>query len=236
MRLLIAFLLFVFSSTLFGQELPPIKNYTPKEYNGEFQNWGVTQSPSKNIYVANHTSLLEFDGSKWHQYKLPTSPVIRSVKAIGDKIYTGSYREFGYWTKNPNGELTYTSLSQKMETSITEDEEFWEIVTLDQWVLFQSLDRIYIYDKIEDSFKIIEAKSDKANMGIVNNNVYFQIAREGLFTCRIWYSAPRVMKALKRRLMSGKASPQAPNTKPFTGSKLRTLAETSPTAPSLVSQ
>jgi len=182
LRLLFAFLLFVFSSTLFGQELPPIKNYTPKEYNGEFQNWGITQSPSKNIYVANHTSLLEFDGSKWHQYKLPTSPVIRSVKAIGDKIYTGSYREFGYWTKNPNGELTYTSLSQKMETSITEDEEFWEIVTLDQWVLFQSLDRIYIYDKIEDSFKIIEAKSDKANMGIVNNNVYFQIAREGLFT------------------------------------------------------
>ncbi|MCR9226005.1 MAG: two component regulator three y domain-containing protein [Flavobacteriaceae bacterium] len=182
MRLLIAFLLFVFSSTLVGQELPPIKNYTPKEYNGEFQNWGITQSPSKNIYVANHTSLLEFDGSKWHQYKLPTSPVIRSVKAVGDKIYTGSYREFGFWAKKANGELAYTSLSQKMETPISEDEEFWDIVVLDQWVLFQSLDRIYIHDNLESSFKVIEAKSDKANMGIVNNNVYFQIAKEGLFT------------------------------------------------------
>lgn len=182
MRLLIAFLLFVFSSTLVGQELPPIKNYTPKEYNGEFQNWGITQSPSKNIYVANHTSLLEFDGSKWHQYKLPTSPIIRSVKAVGDKIYIGSYREFGFWTKKANGELIYTSLSQKMENPISEDEEFWDIVVLDQWVLFQSLDRIYIYDNLESSFKVIEAKSDKANMGIVNNNVYFQIAREGLFT------------------------------------------------------
>ncbi|NVN17554.1 two component regulator three y domain-containing protein [Muricauda sp. HICW] len=182
MRLLIVFLLFIFSSTLVGQELPPIKNYTPKEYNGEFQNWGITQSPSKNIYVANHTSLLEFDGSKWHQYKLPTSPVIRSVMAVGDKIYTGSYREFGFWTKKANGELAYTSLSQKMETPISEDEEFWDIVVLDQWVLFQSLDRIYIYDNLESSFKVIEAKSDKANMGVVNNNVYFQIAKEGLFT------------------------------------------------------
>lgn len=182
MRLLIAFLLFVFSSTLVGQELPPIKNYTPKEYNGEFQNWGITQSPSKNIYVANHTSLLEFDGSKWHQYKLPTSPIIRSVKAVGDKIYIGSYREFGFWTKKANGELIYTSLSQKMENPISEDEEFWDIVVLDQWVLFQSLDRIYIYDNLESSFKVIEAKSDKANMGVVNNNVYFQIAKEGLFT------------------------------------------------------
>jgi len=182
LRLLIAFLLFVFSSTLVGQELPPIKNYTPKEYNGEFQNWGITQSPSKNIYVANHTSLLEFDGSKWHQYKLPTSPIIRSVKAVGDKIYIGSYREFGFWTKKANGELIYTSLSQKMENPISEDEEFWDIVVLDQWVLFQSLDRIYIYDNLESSFKVIEAKSDKANMGVVNNNVYFQIAKEGLFT------------------------------------------------------
>ncbi|WP_108246906.1 helix-turn-helix and ligand-binding sensor domain-containing protein [Muricauda brasiliensis] len=182
MRLLIVFLLFIFSSALVGQELPPIKNYTPKEYNGEFQNWGITQSPSKNIYVANHTSLLEFDGSKWHQYKLPTSPVIRSVMAVGDKIYTGSYREFGFWTKKANGELAYTSLSQKMETPISEDEEFWDIVVLDQWVLFQSLDRIYIYDNLESSFKVIEAKSDKANMGVVNNNVYFQIAKEGLFT------------------------------------------------------
>ncbi len=102
--------------------------------------------------------------------------------AVGDKIYTGSYREFGFWTKKANGELAYTSLSQKMETPISEDEEFWDIVVLDQWVLFQSLDRIYIYDNLESSFKVIEAKSDKANMGVVNNNVYFQIAKEGLFT------------------------------------------------------
>ncbi len=168
---------------MLGQELPPIKNYTTKEYNGEFQNWAITQSSqSKNIYVANHTSLLEFDGSKWHHYKLPTSPIIRSVKAAGDKIYTGSYREFGYWTKEDNGELVYTSLSQKMEIPMAEDEEFWDILVLEQWVLFQSLDRIYIYDFTEDTFKVIEANSDKANLSLVNNNVYFQIARKGLFT------------------------------------------------------
>lgn len=177
----IFFFLILVSSTLFGQELPPIKNYTPKEYNGEFQNWAITQSPSKNIYVANHTSLLEFDGSKWHQYKLPTSPIIRSVKAVGEKIYTGSYREFGFWTKTSEGDLTYTSLSQQMDTAISEDEEFWDIVVLDQWVLFQSLDRIYIYDNLESSFKVIEAKSYKG-MSVVNNNVYFQIDKEGLFT------------------------------------------------------
>ncbi|MEC8831630.1 MAG: LuxR family transcriptional regulator, partial [Bacteroidota bacterium] len=114
-----------------GQELPPIRNYTTKEYNGEFQNWGITQSPSKNIFIANHTSLLEFDGSRWHQYKLPTSPIIRSVQAVENKIYTGSYREFGYWTKTDNGDLAYNSLSQQMDISMAEDEEFWDILVLD---------------------------------------------------------------------------------------------------------
>ncbi len=193
MRPYFLYFLLLFCCNLVGQELPPIRNYTPKEYNGEFQNWGITQSASKKIYVANHTSLMEFDGAKWHQYKLPTSPIIRSVKAVGDKIYTGSYREFGFWTKNPTGELTYTSLSQKMEIPMAEDEEFWDILVLDQWVLFQSLDRIYIYDNSEETFKVIEANSDKANLSLVNGNVYFQIARKGLFT--IQNGEPRLISS-----------------------------------------
>src|SRR5690606_16117346 len=148
----------------------------------EYQNWGISQSPSKNIYIANHSSLLEFDGNKWHKYKLPTSSIIRSVKAIGDKIYTGSYREFGFWTKASDGQLSYTSLSDRLESPLSEDEEFWDILALDHWVLFQSLDRIYIYNLLEDSFKILEARSAKAKLHLVKDKVYFQKAKQGLFT------------------------------------------------------
>lgn len=136
------------------------------------------------MFIANHTSLLEFDGYNWHHYELPNSPIIRSVKAIGDKIYTGSYREFGYWTENGTGELNYTSLSQFLKTPIAEDEEFWDILVLDNWILFQSLDRIYIYDTIEESFKIIEANSDKAKLHTAHNQVYFQISKKGLYTIK----------------------------------------------------
>lgn len=182
MRPFIPYFLFFISLGLFSQELPPIQNYTPKEYNGEYQNWGISQSISKNIYIANHSSLLEFDGSKWHKYKLPSSSIIRSVKAIGDKIYTGSYREFGFWTKEDTGQLSYTSLSDRLGSPLSEDEEFWDILVLDHWVLFQSLDRIYIYDYLEDSFKILEAASAKAKLHRIGNKVYFQKAKQGLFT------------------------------------------------------
>ncbi|MEZ4809411.1 MAG: triple tyrosine motif-containing protein [Allomuricauda sp.] len=182
MRQSLVFLLAALNLNLFSQELPPIQNYTPKEYNGEHQNWAISQASSKNIFIANHTSLLEFDGNKWHKYRLPNASIIRSVKIADDKIYTGSYREFGYWTKDDTGQLNYTSLSKKLEASLAEDEEFWDILALDNWVLFQSLDRIYIYDNAEDSFKIIEASSKKARLNIVKDKIFFQKAKQGLFT------------------------------------------------------
>ncbi|MFC4220642.1 helix-turn-helix and ligand-binding sensor domain-containing protein [Flagellimonas marina] len=182
MRPIIIFILAFCNFNLFSQELPPIQNFTPKEYNGEYQNWGISQSSSKNIYVANHTSLLEFDGTRWHRYNLPSSSIIRSIKVVNDHIYVGSYREFGFWTKDETGQLLYTSLSERLKMPLSEDEEFWDILALDHWVLFQSLDRIYIYDQLEDNFKVIEANSAKANLNLVKGKVYFQKAKQGLFT------------------------------------------------------
>ncbi len=167
---------------LCAQELPPIQNYTAKEYQGEYQNWAISQSPTKKIYIANHSSLLEFDGNQWNKYKLPSASIIRSVRAVGERIYTGSYREFGYWTAGETGELAYTSLSDRFDVPLSEDEEFWDILAVEDWVLFQSLDRIYIHSLVEDSFKVLEAKSAKAKLHQIGNRVYFQRAKQGLFT------------------------------------------------------
>src|SRR5690606_30603185 len=140
LRFPIPYSLFFLCLGLFSQELPPIQNHTPKEYNGEYQNWGISQAPTKKIYIANHSSLLEFDGNNWNTYKLPSASIIRSVKAVGDRIYTGSYREFGFWKAGGTGQLSYTSLSDRLDSPLSEDEEFWDILVLEQWVLFQSLD------------------------------------------------------------------------------------------------
>ena len=182
LRRTIASLLILFCWGLFSQELPPIQNYTPKTYNGEYQNWAISQSSSKLIYIANHSSLLEFDGYTWRSYKLPSASIIRSVEVVDDRIYTGSYREFGYWTKEDSGQLSYTSLSALLDSPVSMDEEFWDILVHDHWVLFQSLDRIYIYDLFEKDFKIIDANSAKAKLHKIKDKVYFQKAREGLFT------------------------------------------------------
>ncbi|WP_254073588.1 triple tyrosine motif-containing protein [Cellulophaga sp. HaHaR_3_176] len=169
------------SLTCFSQELPPINNFTPLEYNAGNQNWNISQSAKKNIYVGNNYGLLEYNGASWKTYASPNGSHIRAVKVVDDRIFTGCYMEFGYWYKDDFGDLLYESLKQKLPTPMIEDEEFWNIITLDSYVLFQSLQRIYIYNLKTDKFSIIRSQSTRARLFKTKTSVYFQKSGKGLF-------------------------------------------------------
>lgn len=174
------FLFILFSTSIVSQELPPVENYAPTIYGAENQNWSISQSEEKYIYVTNNSGLLEFNGAKWKLYASPNNTIIRSVNVQDNKIYTGSYMEFGYWEKNEFGSLTYTSLSVKLKESLIE-EDFWNIITFDDWVLFQSLHRIYIYNTSDESIKIINSETQLPKAFKVDNSIYFQKMEEGIF-------------------------------------------------------
>lgn len=173
--------LLVFTCLVNAQEIPPIEVYTPKNYNAENQNWSMSQAENRFIYAANNKGLLEFNGAVWTLYNSPNETVIRSVAAIDSLIYTGCYMEFGYWKRNRFGTLDYTSLSQNLKIPLIEDEQFWNIIALDNWILFQSLNRIYIYNKIDKSYKIIDSETEIVKMYKVNNTIYFQKFNDGLY-------------------------------------------------------
>lgn len=168
------------SITSEAQELPPIKNFTPNMYGAENQNWAISQSDENYIYVANNIGLLEYNGAKWQLYPSPNGSVIRGVNVINSKIFTGGYMEFGYWEKNQFGKLVYQSLSSKIKNDLIE-EDFWNIIEFDSFILFQSLQRIYIYDTLKESFNIINAKVSLPKLFRVNQSLYFQKIGEGVF-------------------------------------------------------
>ncbi|CAI8380096.1 MAG: Uncharacterised protein [Flavobacterium sp. SCGC AAA160-P02] len=171
----------LFQIGVLSQELPPIEVFKPKDYGAEDQNWSISQAEDGSIYFANNKGLLNYNGARWKLYKSPNSSIIRSVKVINDKIYTGSYKDFGYWEKNDYGVLEYTSFTNNDSVSLAEDEEFWNILELDRWVLFQSLGRIYIYDTRFKSIDIIESKTVITKIYKVNNNIYYQKLNQGVF-------------------------------------------------------
>lgn len=174
--------LFLFYALLsYSQELPPIQFFSPQDYAAGDQNWDIAQANDKTIYVANNKGLLEFNGSNWRLYSLENQTVVRSVKVIDNKIYTGSYMDFGFWRKNDLGLLEYASLKNKLKLDLVEDEEFWEILGLEDWILFQSFDRIYIYNKLNDDINIIESDARIGKMYKVNDAIYFQKMFDGIY-------------------------------------------------------
>ncbi len=163
------------------QELPPVQNFTPLEYQSENQNWAISQSEDKRMYVANSGGLLEFNGANWTFYPSPNETIMRSVRVIGDKIYTGCYMEFGYWERNSVGVLEYNSLSQNLKDELITDEEFWNIFDINDWVIFQSLNQIYIYNTVTNTFNVIKSDDVIVKMFCVDENVYFQKLNKGVF-------------------------------------------------------
>ncbi|WP_291118410.1 helix-turn-helix and ligand-binding sensor domain-containing protein [Flavobacterium sp. UBA6135] len=173
--------LIFFTTPLLAQDLPPITKYSTTEYGAGYQNWMIAQDADHFLYYANNEGLLEFDGSVWTLYPSPNETILRSVTVIGERIYTGCYMEFGYWVRNKKGRLEYTSLSDKVKAKIVDDEQFWTILDFDHWVIFQSLNQLFVYDTKTESFQIISPKSGLFKAYIVNNSIYYQTVSEGLF-------------------------------------------------------
>lgn len=163
-----------------SQERPPIEIYPPEVYGADNQNWSISQSKEKFIYVANNKGLLEFNGEKWQLYDSPNGKM-RSVNVIDDLIYTGSYREFGYWKKDNLGVLVYTSLSKNLEIEFLEDEEFWSIIKVDEYILFQSLKRIYIYNQSDNTYSVINSETQIHKIFMVKESIYFQKLKDGIY-------------------------------------------------------
>jgi AraC family chitin signaling transcriptional activator len=168
-------------SLCFSQELPPVIKYLPISYDGGNQNWMISQDKNQHLYFANNEGLLEFNGSSWTLYPSPNETIIRSVKIIGDRIYTGCYMEFGFWKRQDDGRLKYTSLSTSLKNKLINEEIFWNIISYDQWVVFQSLNRIYIYDSQKGNFTIVNSKNGITKSYKANNSIYFQSLNDGLY-------------------------------------------------------
>ncbi len=110
------------------------------------QNWKICRNPATGyIYFANSSGLVEYNGISSKSYKMPFRKGVRSVYVSrAGQIYTGSFEEFGYWKRNDEGELNYSSLSGGVD--IPPNDEIWNIHEDDEAIYFQSFTTIYRYD------------------------------------------------------------------------------------------
>ncbi|NOU46770.1 MAG: hypothetical protein HOO86_06885 [Bacteroidales bacterium] len=124
-----------------------VNSYKKADYGGGNQNWDISINEKGVVFVANNAGLLVLDGSGTHLYKIPGNQIIRSVAAIGDRVYTGSFEEFGYWQLNESTAWEYHSLVSLLKNFDFHNEEIWSIVQHKNKIYFQSFGAIFYYDQ-----------------------------------------------------------------------------------------
>ncbi|MDR3652920.1 MAG: triple tyrosine motif-containing protein [Paludibacter sp.] len=164
------FPIFLFFSLLSsGQEFTPVvTQFNKNDYNASNQNWAVAQGNDGIMYFGNNQGLLEFDGSLWETHKIPENKIVRSLLIGKDsRIYVGSFEEFGYFERNKNGQLFYTSLSAKLKNYKMQNDEIWNILDFNGTIIFQSFTSYF-------TLKNGEVKSIRFPFNFLFFNIYKQ--------------------------------------------------------------
>ena len=159
--------------------VPLLKNFTPAEYNYKGKIWSVDSAPNGIVYMASDKGLIEYDGESWNSF-IGSNGITRSVLVTNDSlIYTGSDLDFGVWKRNAYQDFIYESLYPFKEDLNEINEEFWDIHSIGDNILFISSSNIYLY-KNENLTKI-SAPNNIENSFIVDDTLYFVDQEEGLY-------------------------------------------------------
>ncbi len=169
--------------------VPQVRNFTKEVYGALSQNWCITQDLAGTIFVANSKGLLEYDGSTWTLYPSPNGNIIRAVAADRDgRIYTSGYQEIGYWTRNKDGKLAYTSLNEKAAEWFIQNVEFWNIYILEDKVLFTSFTQMMIYEN--GRIRPFNFHGFTNSLTVTDGRIFMNIMNRGIFELRDTVAVP----------------------------------------------
>ncbi|NTW25523.1 MAG: hypothetical protein HGA37_12565, partial [Lentimicrobium sp.] len=176
-------LLLAIPVTLFAQVkemgLPFVNNYPRATYNASTQNWAVVQNSKGFMYFGNNDGLLEFDGQNWQTHLLPVQTIIRSLLAVGDTIYSGSFEEIGFFALSPGGIMEFNSLTSLIPEPYRSFSEVWKIHKTPDGIVFQSFLYIFIYRN--QKITVIKPKSTFTYSFFVNDKLLVVDKENGIF-------------------------------------------------------
>src|SRR5262245_39669324 len=76
--------------------LPFLRNYSPKEYGAQDQNWAVVQDLDGVIYIGNNDGAVIYDGVQWRTIRVSNGSAVRSLAVdLSGRVYVGARGEFG---------------------------------------------------------------------------------------------------------------------------------------------
>nr|WP_321451540.1 LuxR C-terminal-related transcriptional regulator [uncultured Carboxylicivirga sp.] len=184
LRNTITFILFFIACSVYAQKvgLPEMEYFNRRQYGGGTQNWRISQNKHDLIYFANNDGVLEFDGVNWQLHREGSPFVVRSVKAIDDRIYAGLFNQVGYYQCDDSlRQLKFHSYP--LTKQLQQSGEFWNIHYWNNKVVFQSETNLLFYEH-DELTTVIEAKSRFSSSYLINGLLLLHEESEGLMEVR----------------------------------------------------
>ncbi|MBE0639017.1 MAG: hypothetical protein IH598_10900 [Bacteroidales bacterium] len=181
----LASLNFTFVSMLQSQNPYQVVSFGKDVHAGGNQNWGISLNERGEVFIANNAGLVVMDGSRVMLFKLPSETIIRSVACVGEKVFAGSFEEFGYWQSGEDGRWQYRSLLPLLKDIKLNNDEFWKIISHNNLVYFQSFGNILCFDgnsiesiKLPDAVLFLLKAGDHLFTQVINGSLYELIGKE----------------------------------------------------------
>jgi serine phosphatase RsbU (regulator of sigma subunit)/ligand-binding sensor domain-containing protein len=166
--LFLVFLLTISTSALISQVnrtgAPVVRWFDAMETPGDIHNCCATMDRRGVMYFGSHgKGILTYDGVSWGLVHIPGGRRVNAM--VSDHrgvIYVGIPNDFGLLQPNDRGELSYTSLAERLTDSLTNKEtgEICSIAADSSTVYFTDGRRLYLYDIEEDKLSFIDIHGD----------------------------------------------------------------------------
>ena len=159
--------------------LPFVRNFSSEDYGAGIQNYAITQDNRGMLYVGNNLGLLQYDGSLWNVYPVANRTKVRSVVTdAAGRIFVGAQNELGYFFPDVNGQLTYHSLLEKMDSTYRNFGEVWKIFNTPQGIYFLTFTHVFKYQ--DEQMSIIMSDTAIGESFFYNQSIKFQQWNTGL--------------------------------------------------------
>src|SRR5438874_673090 len=164
--------------------LPYLRDYTPREYRAQSQNWSVTQDQRGVIYIGNNDGVLIYDGVRWHTVRVSNGSAVHSLDVDSNGVvYVGAHREFGYLAPDESGSTRYISLLDRVPASDRGFTDVSRTIATPEGVYFSSSDRLFRWNP-QTGLNVWKphARERYSFAFRAGNALYIQASRAGLLT------------------------------------------------------
>ena len=162
---------------------PFIKNYTPKEYKGFSQIFGVAQDTNGVVYFTGN-GITEYDGKTWRKIPPLGTLTLSITQGEDGRMYIGGMDDLGYLEPDSIGQQQFISLKKLIPESDQNFGELKQVVALGDNIYFASkIGYLFKYDSKEKKIHTWKKETFYSLLGKINNELFLKVPEKGV--CKI---------------------------------------------------